>query len=98
MDHLFGQTYLASDLYGKGTPRATYGELEERTHLVAVVEHSPVDEPCMILGVGLEILIVRRDHAEAPRIIEAVEEGLCDCSADGRLSASAELIDEKQAP
>ena len=95
MDHLFGQAYLASDLYGKGTPRATYGELEERTHLVAVVEHSPVDEPSMILCVGLEILVVRRDHSEASRIVEAVEEGLCDCSADGRLSASTELIDEE---
>ena len=64
---------------------------------MAVVEHSPVDEPSMILGVGLEILVVRRDHTEAPRIIEAVEEGLRYRSTDGRLSASTELIYEKQA-
>ena len=60
---------------------------------MAVVEHGAVDEPGMVLGVGLEVLVVRRDDAEGPLVIEAVQQRLRDGSAYGGLGAAAEFVD-----
>ena len=71
-DDLLGQTNLAGDLNGEGATRATNREAEERAHLVAVIEHCPVDKASMLLGVSLEVLIVGGDDTEGASIIEAM--------------------------
>ena len=51
----------------------------------------------MVLGVGLEVLVVRRDDAEGPLIIEAVQQRLSDGAAYGGLGAAAEFVNQQQA-
>ena len=92
-DDVLWEADLAGDLDGEGAPRAPDGEAEEGAHLVAVVEHGAVDEPGMVLGVGLEVLVVRRDDAEGPLVIEAVQQRLSDGAAYGGLGAAAEFVD-----
>ena len=71
-DDLLGQTDLAGNLNGKGATRTTDREAEERAHLMAVIEHRPIDKASMLLGISLEVLIVRGDDTEGASIIEAM--------------------------
>ena len=64
---------------------------------MSIIEHSTVDQSCMLLCVGLEVLIVCRDDPKGSLIIEAVQECLCDGSAYRRLCAPPKLIDEYKA-
>ena len=96
-DDLLRQTDLAGDLNGEGATRATNREAEERAHLVTVIEHGPVDEASMLLGISLEVLIVRGDDTEGTSIIEAMEESLCNSPADRRLRTATKFVDEQQA-
>ena len=62
-----------------------------------VIEHSTIDQSGILLGVGLEVLIVCRDDPEGSLIIEAMQESLCDGSTYRRLCPPSKLIDEYQA-
>ena len=59
-----------------------------------IIEHSPIDQTWMLLGVSLEVLVVCGDHPEAALIIEAVQQGLGNSSTDGGLGTSSEFINE----
>ena len=48
----------------------------------------------MLLGVSLEVLIVRGDDTEGTSIIEAMHEGLCNSSTDRRLRTATKFVDE----
>ena len=94
--HLFGESYLARNLDGKRAAGATYGELEQRLHLVAVVEHGAVGHALVLVGEVLEVLVVRGDDAPGSVGKKLPQYTLGYGSADVGLGSGAKLVDEYQ--
>ena len=96
MDYLFGYSCLPGNLDGERTARSSDGELEERAHLMAVVEHRTVGCSRMAFGEVLEILIVRRDYRPDVFLPELAQDRLRNGTADLRLGACSELVDKDE--
>ena len=94
--HLVGYARLACNLDGERRSRLTDGELEERSHLVAVVEHGAVGYAVVRVGVVLQVLVVGGYHAPCVLLHKLVEHSLCHSAANLRLGARAKLVDEQQ--
>ena len=94
--HLFWESYLARNLDGKRAAGATYGELEQRLHLVAVVEHGAVGHALVLVGEVLEVLVVRGDDAPGSVGKKFPQYTLGYGSADVGLGSGAKLVDEYQ--
>ena len=94
--HLVGNARLAGYFYGERRPRLTDGELEQRPHLVAVVEHCAVGYAFMRVGKVLEVLIVGGDYAPCVLLYKLAQHGFCHCSAYLRLGACAEFVNQQQ--
>ena len=64
---------------------------------MSIIEHSSIDQSCMLLCVGLEVLIVCRDDPKGSLIIEAMQERLRNGSSYCGLCTPPKLIDEYKA-
>ena len=96
LDHLVRNARLAGYLYGERRTRLSDSKLEERSHLVSVVQHGTVGYAVVRVGVMLEVLIVSGDDAPCHALHKLIEHSLCHSAADLRLSASTKLVDEQQ--
>ena len=93
---LFGQTYLACYLDGKRAAGVAYAQLEQRLHLLAVVEHGSVHYTLSILCILLEVLIVCGDDSEGFLGIKPFQHRLGYRTTYLRLGAASELVDEDE--
>ena len=50
--------------------------MEERLHLMSIIEHSTIDHTLMSIGKMLQILIVCGDDSECSLLVEALEDSL----------------------
>ena len=96
IDNFLRDTGFAGYLYGKARTRLTNRQLEQRLHLMAVVEHGSVHHTGMVFGKVLQILIVGGDDAEGLLLPELLQHGFGNGAADGRLCTAAKLIDQQQ--
>ena len=95
-DDLLRQSDLARYLDSKRTARPSDGQLEERTHLVTVVEHGTVDDTLVRVGEMFEVLIVGGDHCPSLFLTELLKHTLGDGPTDLRLRSRTKLINEDQ--
>jgi len=93
----FRQTDFTGNLYGKRTSRIANLQLEQRPHLVAVVQHGSVHHSFVIFGKMLQILVVSGNHAERTFQVEAFQYGFGNGTANLWLRTSSELIDKDEA-
>ena len=91
-NHILGNAYLAGNLDSKAAARVAYLQLEERRHLLPVVEHSAVHDAWCILGKMLEVLVVCRDDAEGSFLDKTLQYGFGNRAADSWLCSAAELV------
>ena len=70
--------------------------MEQRLHLLAVIEHGSVDNAWCLLGEVLEILVVSSYHTHNAALVELLEDCLRYGAANLRLGAAAKFIDEHQ--
>ena len=64
IDDLIGNSCLTGYLYGKRRAWLTYRQLEQRLHLMSVVEHRSVHHARMVFGKVLQVLVVGGDDSE----------------------------------
>ena len=95
-NHFLGDACLAGNFDGKRRAGLSDGQLVEGLHLMAVVEHGPIDHAFMVVGKMLQVLIVGGDDTESVLLPELFQDGLGNGTADGRLRASSELVDQQQ--
>ena len=96
VDHLLRQPRLAGNLDGKRTAGITHRQLEERLHALAVIEHSAIDHAISLIGKMLQILVMGCDHTHHPVLVELLQDGLGNGSANLRLGAAAHLVDKDE--
>ena len=94
--HLFWDAALAGNLYGKRTARTADFQLEERAHLVPVVEHRTIGHTVVVVGEMLQVLVMGGDDSPGLVLPQLPQHRLGDGAAYLRLRASAEFIDEQQ--
>ena len=94
---ILGYARLARYLHGKAAARIAHLQLEERLHLLPVVEHRTVYHAWSILGKVLEVLVVRGDYTKGSPAHEALQNRLGNGTAYGWLCASTELVNKQQA-
>ena len=93
-DDLLRQSNLPRYLNGEATAGATDGQLKQRPHLMAVVEHRTVDHAVVTLGKVFQVLVVGGDDGPCLLLAELLQHALGDGAANLRLSAGAHLVDE----
>ena len=74
-DDIFGQTYLAGNLYSERTARIAYLQQEQCLHQMAVIEHGAVYYTFVVFGKMFQILIVCGDDTERLFLVEAFQYG-----------------------
>ena len=85
-----------SDIDGERTARGADGELEGGFEVGTVIEHGTIDETGSSLGKRLQILVMSGNDAEAFRLAQFGEDGLCHGTADLGLRTRTHLIGEDQ--
>ena len=94
--HLVRNARLTGYLDGERRTRLSDGKLEERSHLMPVVEHGTVGDAVVRVGVMLEVLIVSGDDAPRHAFHKLIEHSLCHSAANLRLRTRTKLVDEQQ--
>ena len=97
-DDIFGQTYLAGNLYSERTARIAYLQLEQCLHQMAVIEHGAVYYTFVVFGKMFQILIVCGDDTERLFLVEAFQYGFGDGASYLGLRSTTEFINQDEAP
>ena len=91
-NHFLGNANLACNLDCETAPRITYLQLEERCHLLTVVEHGSVHDSRRVFGKVLEVLIVRRDDGKGLFLDETFQYGFRNRTANRWLRSASKLV------
>ena len=97
LDHLFGDARLAGYLDGERTARIADGELEERLHLLAVIQHGTIHDALRFLCIVLQVLIVGGDDTEGVLLVEHLQHRLRHRTTNLRFRTPSKLVDEDEA-
>ena len=90
------QPYLSCYVYGEGTSGTSYLQLEQRTHLVAVVQHCTVHHTFVVFGKVLQVLVVGSYYGERLLVPELFQYALRYCATYLRLRSRTELVNKYQ--
>ena len=97
-DDIFGQTYLAGNLYSERTARIAYLQQEQCLHQMAVIEHGAVYYTFVVFGKMFQILIVCGDDTERQFLVEAFQYGFGDSASYLGFRSTTEFINQDEAP
>ena len=96
VNDLLRQARLTGNLDGERTAGIAHRQLEQRLHVLAVIEHRPVDHTVGLVGKMFQVLVVGRHHAHHLMLVQLLEDGLGDGPANLRFGATAHLVDEDE--
>ena len=96
LKHLFGESPLPGDLEREGASRPSGLQDVQGLHLLRVEEHGGIDDAGLFGGHGLDVGIMGGHHTEGLTPVQGIQAGFGDGTPQLRLSAGAELIDQKQ--
>ena len=96
VDYDLRQSYLSCYVYGEGTSGTSYLQLEQRTHLVAVVQHCTVHHTFVVFGKVLQVLVVGSYYGERLLVPELFQYALRYCATYLWLRSRSELVNKYQ--
>ena len=95
-DDLVGQADLTCDFDGERAARLAGFEPEKRPDVLHVESHRAVEDALCVARVVFDVRIVGGDHSETSLRFQLFEYRFGDRSADDRLGAGAEFVDQDQ--
>ena len=96
LDDLLRNTCLTGYLDGKRRAWLTNRQLEQRLHLMTVVEHGSVHHSRMVLGKVFQILIMGGDDAKSFFLPKLFQHSFSNGTANGRLCTASEFVYQQQ--